>query len=56
MPKYILRDGSTFEAMSIEDAEKEIKEKGGENDETFFEQCKDTLLTWWDETTWWIRI
>ena len=56
MPKYILRDGSTFEAMSIEDAEKEIKEKGGADQDTFFERCKFTLLTWWDETTWWIRI
>jgi hypothetical protein len=51
-----MSDGSTFEAMSIEDAEKEIKEGGGEDKDTFFEQCKDTLLTWWDEATWWIRI
>jgi len=56
MPKYILRDGSTFEAMSIENAEKELEEKGGEDKDTFFERCKDTLLTWWDEATWWIRI
>ena len=61
MPTYITIAGNTFELISIaeatlemisiDEAQKPMEQKRDTN-KTFFDRCKATLLTWWDDTTW----
>ena len=49
MPKYILRDGSTLETISIEEAEKELKKNGGEHKESVLDKLTAWLYYWWNK-------
>ena len=49
MPKYILRDGTTFEVISIEQAEKEIEANGGEDKQSLLDKFTDWMYYQWNK-------